>query len=255
MRDKSDRIPDLASRKFKFVGCEIIYREACLLAARSPNVIDVQFVRKGLHDLKTADMLGQLQSMIDAVGDGYEAILLGYARCSNGTVGLTARRTPLVIPRAHDCISFFFGGRSGYKEYFDAHPGTYFHTTGWIERGANYGGGESGVMGQLGLDRSYAELVGKYGKEDADYIIQTMGDWTANYKNLCYVQMGVCEETPFIEQSRNLAQEKGWSHEVCQGRWTLLEKLFAGRWDDDFVIVQPGQSIVARNDEWVLDKN
>ncbi len=66
--------------------------------------------------------------------------------------------------------------------------------------------------------------------------------------------MGVCDETPFIKQSRKLAQDKGWSHEVCQGRWTLLKKLFAGEWDDDFVIVQPGQSIVARNDGWVLDK-
>jgi hypothetical protein len=165
MRDKSDRISGLAPRKFKFIGCEIIYREVCLLAARSPDVIDVQFVRKGLHDLKTADILNQLQSMIDAVGDGYEAILLGYARCSNGTVGLTARRTPLVIPRAHDCISFFFGGRSSHKEYFDAHPGTYFHTTGWIERGANCASADESVLGQLGLDRSYAELVEKYDQE------------------------------------------------------------------------------------------
>ncbi len=63
MRDKSDRIAPLVTRKFKFIGCEIIYREACPLAAQSPDVIDVQFVRKGLHDLKTADMLSQLQSL------------------------------------------------------------------------------------------------------------------------------------------------------------------------------------------------
>jgi hypothetical protein len=244
----------MPSRRFKFIGCEIIYREACSLAARSPHVIDVQFMRKGLHDLKTEDMRSQLQAMIDAGGEGYDAILLGYARCNDGTVGLTARQTQLVIPRVHDCISFFFGGRSSYKEYFDAHPGTYFHTTGWIERGANYGAGEEGVMGQLGLDSSYAELLAKYGKENADYIVQTMGDWTSHYSNLCYLQMGACDETVFIEQSRKLAQDKGWSHEIRQGRWTLLEKLFAGQWDEDFVIVGPGESVVARNDEWVLDK-
>ena len=32
----------------------------------------------------------------------------------------------------------------------------------------------------------------------------------------------------------------------------LPQKLFNGDWDDDFVIVQPGQTIVARNNEKVL---
>ena len=82
----------LQGKRFKFIGCEIIYREVCLLAARSRNVIDLEFLRKGLHDMETADMVAELQQAVDrADADcNCEAILLGYARCNDGTVGLRA---------------------------------------------------------------------------------------------------------------------------------------------------------------------
>lgn len=243
---------EFVKRNLKFIGCEIIYREACLLAARSPHVVDLQFLRKGLHDVKTPDMLAKVQSAVDAVGDGYDAVILGYARCSDGTVGLAARSIPLVVPRAHDCVTFFFGSRAAYRQYFDAHPGTYYHTTGWSERSACEGPERNGVMSQLGLNRSHAELVAQYGLENADFIAEVMGSWAANYDNLCYLEMGVCDERPFIAASRAEAERRGWSFDHRKGAWTLLEKLFFGRWDDDFVVLQPGRGLAARNDEGIL---
>jgi hypothetical protein len=237
----------------KFIGCEIIHREACALAARSPHKIDLQFLRKGLHDLKTPDMLATIQSAVDAAGAGYDAVILGYARCNDGLVGLTARRAPLVIARAHDCITFFFGSRQEYKAYFDAHPGTYYRTTGWSERNSTEGTGHEGVMSQLGLTSPYEEMVAKYGKENADYIKSIMGNWTANYNNLCYVRMDVCDEQALIADARAEADKNQWTFDLRPGSWCLLEKLFAGNWDEDFVIVQPGQHLVARNDDRVLD--
>ena len=248
--------------KYKFIGCEIIYREACLLAARAANRVDVEFLRKGLHDLETAEMSARVQAAIDAVdpADGYEAILLGYARCNDGLVGVTARGIPLVIPRAHDCITLFFGSRGAYKAYFDASPGTYYMTTGWSERNLSGEGelarpayGREGVMGKLGLADTYEQLVAKYGKENADFIAETIGDWTKNYSRMLYLEMGVCEESPFIDVARRTAEQRGWQFERRGGDWSLLEKLFAGRWDEDFVIVQPGERLIARNDDRVLD--
>ena len=95
--------------KLKFIGCEIIYREACYLVAISSTQIDVEFLRKGLHDLETTDMVSKIQATIDFVDPeaGYDAILLGYARCNDGLVGVTARSIPLVVPPAHDCVTFF----------------------------------------------------------------------------------------------------------------------------------------------------
>jgi hypothetical protein len=66
--------------------------------------------------------------------------------------------------------------------------------------------------------------------------------------------MGVCDETPQIEAGRASAKERGWTFDVREGNMGLLKKLFAGPWDEDFIIVPPGHRIVARNDEWVLDQ-
>lgn len=250
------------SRKFKFIGCEIAYREACFLAATCPHQVEIEFLRKGLHDLHRGDMQAKIQETIDGIDPRmkFEAVLLGYARCNDGLVGVRAGEIPLVMPRADDCITFFFGSRREYQAYFDSHPGTYYATTGWSERNG-YGDGDytepaygkRGVMGNLGLAESYEQMVEKYGKENADFIRQSMGDWTRNYSKTLYLEMGICDETAFIEQARDDAAKKNWEFELRKGSLALLRKLFLGQWDEDFLIVPPGHRIVARNDERILD--
>ena len=250
-----------AQRKFKFIGCEILYREACHLAATGPHRVDVEFLLKGLHDLERADMLARLQAAVDAVPDdaGYEAVLLGYARCNDGVEGLTARSIPLVIPRAHDCITLFFGSRRAFQEYFDTHPGTFFLTSGWSERNTSSDDydqpayGKQGVMAKLGLAESYEQMVAKYGRENADFIVETTGGWLKHYSRFLYLRMDICDETPFIDAARRRAAERGWELHQRKGDLTLLDKLFTGRWDEDFVIVQPGRKLAGRNDEMILE--
>ena len=255
-------MPPSPSRKFKFIGCEIVYREASFLAATGPHQVDVEFLLKGLHDLPREDMLRKVQAVVDATSAdvGYEAILLGYARCNDGIVGLKACGLPLVIPRAHDCITLFFGSRASYQEYFDRHPGTYFMTTGWSERNRFGESGYSrpaygmeGVMGKLGLAEPYDAMVAKYGKENADYIVESLGGWLKNYSRTLYLKMGVCDEAPYIERAKQEAEQRSLEFEVRDGDWSLLKKLFYARWDDDFLLVPPGGTVVARNDAAVLD--
>ena len=247
-------------RKLKFIGCEIIYREACHLAATSPNRVDVQFLRKGLHDLETATMQKYVQEAIDAVtpADGYEAIILGYARCNDGLVGIKARHIPVIIPRAHDCITFFFGSRGAYKEYFDAHPGTYYLTTGWCERNVegDYSKpayGQQGVMDKLGLAKTRAEMIQQYGQDNADFIEEMMGNWLTNYTQMTFLEMGVGDERPLIELGKQESARRGWAFDQRKGQWQLLRQLFEGPWDDNFVTIQPGQTLIACNDDRVLD--
>jgi hypothetical protein len=126
--------------RLRIVACEIFFRELCHLAARSPRKVDVEFLPKGLHDQGGAVMRERLQAAVDATDPGrHDAVALAYGLCNNGLVGLRSRALPLVLLRAHDCITAFLGSRARYARYFDERPGTYFETTGWLERGVDGG--------------------------------------------------------------------------------------------------------------------
>ncbi len=233
-----------------------------MLAATAGSVVEVEFLRRGLHDMERSFMASRIQQAIDAVDPaaGYEAILLGYARCNDGLVGVTARSIPLVIPRAHDCITFFFGSRAAYRTYFDENPGTFFLTSGWSERnppqGSDYSHpayGMQGVMGKLGLTETYDEMVEKYGKENADFLTATVGDLTKNYRRFVYLTMGICDESSLVKAGRAEAERRGWEFEERRGDISLLRRLFEGPWDEGFLVVPPDRQIVARDDESILD--
>ena len=126
-------LTSLAVMFYKVIACEIAFRELCYAAAQSRNLIDLEFLTQGYHDIPGTGR-AEIQKRIDAVPAGkYDAILLGYGLCSTILTGLTTAHTPLVIPRAHDCITFFLGSKERYQECFNAKPGTYYYTSGWLE--------------------------------------------------------------------------------------------------------------------------
>ena len=239
--------------RLKLLACEIFCREVCQLVADSEHTVDVEFLPKGLHDLGAERMVARLQERIDAVPEGvHEAIVLGYALCNNGIVGLQPRHCQLIIPRAHDCITLFMGDRQRYADYHKANPGAYYRTTGWYEREDSSTAGEDTVQQKLGLAFNYQELVEKFGEGNAKYIMETMGDFTANYDRVAYIHMGLPCEGPYRQRAQEEAEEKGWVYDEVEGTMDLLRKMVEGPWDDDFLVVQPGQSLAASHDEAVL---
>lgn len=239
--------------KFKVLCCEVFTRELESIAAVCPNSLDIEFLPKGLHDLGQEKMLARMQKVVDeSSGKGFDAILLVYGLCNNGTSGLVARDTTLVLPRAHDCITLFLGGRTKYTEQFNSHPGTYYRTTGWIEHESADGAGDETIQQKLGLFMKYEELVEKYGEDNAKYIQETMGSGVEHYDRIAFIRMGVPGEGPFIEQSKQEAVEKGWQFELVEGSMTLLERLAAGVWNADFLIVDPGQAIKPSHNDDVV---
>ncbi len=243
--------------KLKVISCEILYREMCFLVARSRNQIDVEFLPKGLHDLGAPEMLHQLQRVVDAVDPAhYSAILLGYGLCGTGIAGLTATRLPIVVPRAHDCITLFLGSKERYLDYFHNHPGVYFRTTGWIERGENLVqlAGNVSIHEQLGGQMSFDDLVAKYGEENARYISDQLADYTKYYSQLTFIETGIEPDGTFEEVARQEAGRRAWSFEKITGSLSLLERLVEGQWDEkDFLVVPPGSRVFARYDDQIIE--
>ena len=241
--------------RLKLISCEIFYREMCAATARSPNTVDIEFLPKGLHDIGQPGMLQRVQEAVDGVdASRYEALLLGYGLCNNGIRGLKAGTIPIVIPRAHDCITLFLGGRRRYDEYFHANPGVYFLTSGWIERGQDAGElSQVSIQHQLGMDLSYEELVAKYGEDNARYLQEELGDTLRNYGQFTYIEMGIEPDARFEEEARRRAAERGWKFEKIPGDLSLLQRMLDGPWSNqDFLILQPGQTATVRYDNDVI---
>jgi hypothetical protein len=231
------------------IGCGVLLRELSDAIVRSPHLIDANYLPTGLHDTGTKLMREGIQQAIDAAeGKGYDAIALGYALCGTGIAGVRARTIPVVVPRAHDCIALLMGSREKYKEYFNENPGTYYRSIGWVERQAELTEQVAGI----GLDDNLQQLIDKYGEDAGRFLYEEMSGYKKHYSRLTFIRTGLEVDDSFRQSAQAEAVEKGWKYEELDGSTTLFRRLLAGDWNDDFLVVQPGQKVVASNDDWIL---
>lgn len=228
--------------RFIALTCSALARSIYALASTAPAIVTVRLFDQGLHN-QPGTLRRQLQSAVDSIQpDEADAILLVYGICGTSTVGLTARHTPLVIPRTHDCITLYLGSREGYQQEFDAHPGTYWYSPDYLERsksGTGLGASSPGM-----IDTVYEDYVARFGKDNADYLMEVMGEWAKHYTRAVFIDTGQGDTLHYEAIARDEAARRGWLYERRQGNRRLLERLVSGQWNnDEFLIVPPGFTI------------
>jgi len=239
------------ARRYKLIGCDIMFREICLCAAQSKNVIDLEFMDKGLHDVGEKTMSESLQNVINNVDvTKYDAILLCYGLCNYGVKGLRAS-IPMVIPKAHDCITLLMGSKEVYDDYFQNNPGTFFRSSGWLERAAFGIDGEENIMSELGIhpEADYSQ----YGEENAQYLMEMLGNWTGNYTKQTFIDTGVGDSEVYAEMTEADAKSRGLKYECIKGNIRLIQELMDGNWNEtDFLLIPPQDVIIPTYDESIM---
>jgi hypothetical protein len=211
----------------------------------------VELFRRGLHDIPS-DLRAKLQDHINR-SQGYDAVVLAYGLCGQGTAGLMAGNIPLVIPRAHDCITLFLGSRQRYIEQFTNFPGTYWYTQDYIERDDGSGAVLSvGSGSDIEIQAIHNDYIQKYGKDNADYLMEVMGAWQDHYRRAVFIDMGISDGKLAENEAQTKATRRGWTLERMIGDRNLIRRLIDGDWENDFLVLQPGQQVKMTYDEDVI---
>lgn len=246
----------------KVIACEIAFRELAFLASQSRQLVDLEFLSQGLHDHPQMGR-AEVQKRIDALPPAkYDAILVGYGLCGNLITGLTTSHTPLVIPRAHDCITFFLGSKERYQQRLESRPGSYYYTSGWLECLRRRGEPMNPLTAQFlptrgGLNfasqSAYADWVAKYGAEQAQYLLEVMGQWTSSYSHGVLIEFDFTKALQLRTQVEEICRQRGWCFEQVAGELSLLERWLDGHWDaESFQIIHPGQTVEPSYDSNVI---
>ncbi len=224
--------------RLQLIACKVLQREAYLCASRSPNVVDVVLMEQGLHnepDRLRTEVRKALGQTHDIQGRPYDASLLGYGLCSNGTVGLTAE-IPIVIPRGHDCITLLLGSKNRYQEYFDSHRGVYWYSPGWIESETQ--------PGRDRYERLLVEYTAKYSQDNAEYLMEVEQTWMKEYKWAVYIDWGLVDSESYRIYTKRCAEFLGWDYDELKGDPGLMQRFVDGQWDEtEFLVVLPGRRI------------
>ena len=233
--DKNNEQPEnrTSAGKTKILACAVVIEE---LRSRLPPDIECETLEFGLHrnpeELKKA-----LQEAIDR-SKGFDTIVLAYGLCGQAVLGLHTDGATLVIPRADDCIAIFLGSRKAYLKQQLEKPGSYFLSKGWIE-------GRIDDTAPPTMP-NYALMLQRYGEERANRMQAVYREKyrLKHYKRLAFITTS--SETnldEYKERARARAGRMNLPYEEIAGATTFMEKIARGTWDDEFVVVPPGQTV------------
>ncbi len=196
-------------------------------------VKQMTYLDYGLHSVP-ARLKDFLQATIDQVAEP-SLIVLGYGLCGNGLAGIYSRQHTLLVPRADDCIAMFIGSYPVFREEFDAHPGSYYLSKGWLEAGSD-------------PLREHQRYVEKYGEETADWLMEQQ---YRHYKRLVFVAHSEADMDRYRNQAKEVArylERFGMKYAEIQGSDHYMRELVAaiktlGDSNPDFLLVPPESEI------------
>ena len=170
-------------------------------------VDEIVFMDYGLHRVPSR-MTRALQETLDQI-ETPSLVVLGYGLCGNGLQGIKAGRHTLLVPRVNDCIALLLGSHKAYIREFEAVPGTYYLSKGWLESGSH-------------PLKEYEEYLPKYGPEQAMWI---MDQQYQHYERLVLVAHHQSDLESYRPQALEVAR-------FCQ-RWGMRYEEILG--SDEYV--------------------
>ena len=210
------------------VACQVMEPELERLRAERPHV-EVRYLEQSLH--RTPQMPERVQAVVDEAAAGAERIVLGYGLCSNGIMGVRARRQELIIPRCHDCIAFFLGSAEAHRREMDSPPRDLLPHPGVDGRAQGPPRHHRGRLRQAGRARD-----GRVGHARGA---------AKHYTRVALIDTGVTDIAPLRARAQENARFFGMRYEEIRGdSLEYFVKLIDGPYAEaDFLRLAPGEAV------------
>jgi hypothetical protein len=206
------------------VSCKTIRNEVKKAITETGVAYPVIWVESGLHNWPDK-LRAKLQEQISCI-DNVEYIIMAFGYCGNSLLGIQSPNAKLVIPRVDDCISLLLGSKQ-MRQQLSAEMGTYFLTRGWLEDEAN-------------IIKEYERCIERYGAEKGKHIMKIMLE---NYRRLALIDTGAYCLDDCSSRTYDFACKLDLQYEIVPGSLRLIKKLLTGPWDEEFMIMPPGQAL------------
>ena len=82
--------------------------------------------------------------------------------------------------------------------------------------------------------------------------MEVMGAWRTHYRRGAFITLGVADEAHAAELAREQAERRGWRFETVEGSLVLLRRLLDGDWNDDMLVLRPGERLAMSYDDGVV---
>jgi hypothetical protein len=201
----------------------------------------VTYMDYGLHRVP-GKMTPALQEVLDGIEEP-SLVMLGYGLCGNGLKGLNAGKHTLLVPRVDDCIALLLGSRRAYIREFEAVPGTYYLSKGWLESGSH-------------PLKEYEEYVPKYGEKEAMWIMDQQYKHYERVVLVAHDQADLDAYRPQAQEVARFCERWGMRYEEILGSDGYVRRLVRlalsavegsatnlAQADGDFLVIPPGAEI------------
>ncbi len=153
-------------------------------------------------------------------------ILFALGFCGKGLQGLVSRAARMVFPRVDDCISLLLNcGCTREEIQRDAHA--FYFTRGWL-------------CHNNPMLNSYEKYKKRFGPGNAYKRLRAA---LAAYQRITLIDTGAYDLAGSQLETVALAKDLELEHTVVSGSLQLLERLLAGPWDSEIVVIPPGEPI------------
>ena len=143
---------------------------------------------------------------------------------------IVARHLTLVFPRVDDCVSLFLNCGCS-REEIVRDGRSFYLTKGWLCHDNPF-------------DKDFDIWVERFGEERARRLRKAM---VRSYEHVKMIDTGAYEMVDWTPQSQAWAEDLELEDGTVPGSVQLLERLLAGPWDSEIVVVPPGERITIRH--------